>query len=111
MANRRVFIFWTHPLFHETVKALLNHPHIEWAGSSSDYAAGWEPGLISPDTILVEEDEAGSPPAELIKLLETSRGNVRVVGLNLNDNEMRVYNYVQRTVCKADDLLQWILND
>jgi DNA-binding NarL/FixJ family response regulator len=111
MAIHRVFIFWTHPLFFETVRALLNHPSVECVGSSQDYSTGWD--LVSdppPDTIVIEEDGRGPQP-ETIKLLITTRLNVRVLGLNLLDNEIRVFDYSQRTAWKSDDLLHWILED
>lgn len=111
MAVHRVFIFWIHPLFHETVRVLLNHPGVEWVGSSQDYTTGWD--MVSeppPDTIVIEEDDRGPPP-EIIQLLLNQRFNVRILGLNLLDNEISVFDYSQRTVCKADDLLHWILED
>ena len=111
MAIRRVFIYWTHPLFYDSVRMLLNHPEIEWVGSSSDYGAGWSQIMsVPPDTILVEEVE-GSIPDEVLHLVEASHWNGRVVGLNIHDNQMRMYQHIQRTVGKAEDLLQWILDD
>lgn len=111
MAAQRVFIFWTHPLFHETIRVLLNHPEVEWVGSSPDYQIDWD--LFSdppPDKIVIEEDGRGPPP-EIINLLLAHCESVRVLGLNLLDNEMNVFDYSQRTVCKADDLLHLILDD
>jgi hypothetical protein len=111
MAGRKVFVFWTHILFHETVQALLNHPLIEWLGSSSDLNSVMDPSLNPrPDVIIIEE-ESGSQPIEVIQILENSRWNVRLVGLNLEDNQMRVYDFTQHTVQNADDLLHWIVNE
>lgn len=111
MAVHRVFIFWTHPLFREAVQLLLAHPEIEWVGSSSNYSGVNDlVASSSPDTILVEE-EAGSLPAGVMRVLETSQVNVRVVGLNLHNNQMHTYHRVERVVGKAEDLLHWILSD
>jgi DNA-binding NarL/FixJ family response regulator len=110
MAVRRVFILWTHPLFHETVRVLLNHPEVEWIGSSPD-SIPEDLLLQTPPDIIVLEEEGGGPTVEIINLLMTHRESVRVLGLNLLDNQMSVFDYSHRTVCKADDLLYWVLED
>lgn len=111
MAFRRVFILWANPLFHESVRLLLDHPEVECVGETSDYAAGSDQILhLHPDTVLVEEVE-GWIPVDVFKLLEKSRWTIRVVGLNLWDNQMRAYQRVQHTVGKVDDLLDMILSD
>jgi hypothetical protein len=108
---RRVFIFWTNPLFHDAVRLLLNHPEVIWVGASSQYSVDKDQiASSSPDTFLVEE--VGEPiPGEIMKFLETGKDSVRVIGLSLENNQMRTYHRVERTVGKAEDLLQWILND
>ena len=111
MSVRRVFIFWTHPLFHEAVRMLLKHPEIVWVGASSQYTVDKDQiASSSPDTILVEEIE-DTVPADIMKFLETSHDSLRVIGLSLENNQMHTYHRVERTVGKAEDLLQWILND
>ena len=111
MSVHRVFIFWTNPLFHEAVRLLLNHPEIVWVGASSHYLVDEvQIARLSPDTVLVEE--SGEPLlGEILKFLEISQNSVRVIGLNLENNQMRTYHRVERTVGKAEDLLQWILNE
>jgi hypothetical protein len=106
-----VFIYWTNPLFHEAVRLLLNHPEIVWVGASSHYSVNKEQiSRLSPDIVLVEE--VGKPVlGEILKFLEVSQDSVRVIGLNLENNQMRTYHRVERTVGKAEDLLQWILDD
>ncbi len=111
MAARRVFVIWTHPIFHESVRLLLNHPDVEWVGATSDYAAAKDEVLdLQPDTILVEEI-AGNIPVEVLEIMEASSQNVRVIGLSLADNELSVYYHEQRTVGQAEDLLRLILDD
>lgn len=111
MADRRVFILWNNLLFHESVRLLLNHPGIKCVGESDNYTTASDEILLpEPDTILVEEVD-GFIPAEVMKILESSQWNVRVIGLNLWDNQMRTYHRVQQTVGKAADLLHQILGD
>ncbi len=108
MAVRRVFVIWTHPLFHESVRLLLNHPEVEWVGSTSDYETALTKILdFQPDTILVEEVEE-TISERIIKLLEGSSWNLRVIGLSLDNNKMRVYHSEYRTVAQAEDLLHLI---
>jgi DNA-binding NarL/FixJ family response regulator len=111
MAVRRVFILWTHSLFHETVRALLNDPQVELLGSSQDYSKVQVQISEQPPDILVVEEEDYTNFIKIIDLLKNQRENIRVVGLNLLDNEMSVFEFHQKTVCKADDLLQWVLVD
>ncbi len=111
MATRRVFVIWTHPLFHESVRLLLTHPGIEWVGATADHAAAREQvAKLRPDTILVEEGESGIP-AEALGLLEACSWKVRVVGLGMDDNQLIIYRREQRTVAQAGDLLRLIQSE
>ncbi len=111
MSTRRVFIVWTHPLFHEAVCLLLNHPKIELVGGNSDFKAAHEDILeLQPDTIIVEE-RSKDVPKDVIKFLETYPWNLRVTFLNLNDNELDMYQHEQRTMGRAEDLLHLILSE
>jgi hypothetical protein len=111
MTIRRVFILWTHSLFHETVRALLNDPQVVLLGSSQDYSLVQDQiSEQSPDILVVEEENYTNFP-EIIDLLKNQKESIRVVGLNLLDNEMSVLDFYHKTVCNADDLLQWVLVD
>jgi DNA-binding NarL/FixJ family response regulator len=110
MPSHRVFIYWVHPLFYDTVRALLHHPEIEWIGSSSNYSRVIDPTLApQPDIIIIEEDR-DRQFSDMVHVMENTPWNVRLVGLNLEDNEMHIYSFVQQNVCMVDDLLHWILN-
>jgi len=108
MAIRRVFAIWAHPIFHESVRLLLNRPDIEWTGATSDYAAAKDAiwGL-RPDTILVEE-VGGQVPDEVKEILEAIPWAVRIISLNLADNKSIVYQRERRTIEQPEDLLRLI---
>jgi hypothetical protein len=111
MTVRRIFIFWTSPLFYESIRLLLDHPNIEWVGESCDYTIRLDQVMAStPDTILVEEVE-GSIPGKIMEILELRSLGVRLVGLNLDNNLMNSYHRIEQEVGRAEDLLRWILND
>lgn len=111
MAARRVFVIWTHSIFYESVRLLLNHPEVELAGASSDYVAAKDEILsLQPDTILIEEVSNGAR-TEVMEILETSPWSVRIMGLSLADNKLSVYHREQRTVGQAGDLLRLVLSD
>jgi DNA-binding NarL/FixJ family response regulator len=111
MAKQRAFVIWTHPLFHESVRRLLQHPDVEWVGGTSDHAAAREQiASLRPDTILIEQGESGAPP-EALEVLEACSWKVRVVGLGMDDNRLIVYRREQRTVVQAGDLLRLIQSD
>ena len=109
---RRVFIIWTHPLFHETVCLLLGHPQIEIVGTNSEYAAArGEMETLRPDTIIIEETGEKEAPTDTKvswEILEHSSWNPRVIRLSLDDNELWVYHHERRTMKKSEDLLRLI---
>ena len=110
MALPRVFVIWNHPLFYESLRLLLNHPDIEWAGATSDYASALaQTERLQPDTILVEEGEDGLP-AQALELLKTSPCELRIISLNLSDNQLNVYYRELHTVVQAEDLLHLIID-
>jgi hypothetical protein len=109
MAIRRVFVIWTHPLFHESARLLLNHPDILWMGADTDFTSARETIMrLQPDTILFEKTKAGIP-VEVLEILEVELWDVRIIGLSLDNNEMSLYHREHQTVVKADDLLQFVL--
>jgi DNA-binding NarL/FixJ family response regulator len=111
MAIRRVFAIWAHPIFHESVRLLLNRPDIEWAGATSDYAAAKDAILsLRPDTVLVEE-VGGQVPAEVKEVLEAIPWSVRIISLNLVDNKSMVYQRERRTIEQPEDLIRLIHGD
>jgi len=111
MATRRVFVIWTHPLFHESVRLLLQHPDVEWAGATSDRVVAQAQIMsLRPDTILIEEEEGSDASAEALEILAASSADMRVVRLSLADNELKIYHREQRTVGRAEDLLHLVQN-
>jgi hypothetical protein len=111
MSTRKVFIFWTHPLFHDAVRAMLHHPQVQWVGSSSDYfTVSKQIETCGADTIVVEEVEGKGSP-QILSHLEENYSIARIMGINLQDNQARMVHRNQRTVRKAEDLLNWLLND
>lgn len=111
MQTQRVFVIWTHPLFHASVVLLLKNPNIELVGTTSDYAeAVDEISRHQPDTILIEKTGT-KVPAEVLQILENSSWKVRVIGLSLEDNELSIYHREQQTVGQVGDLLRFILSE
>lgn len=105
-----MFVIWTHPLFHESVRLLLKHPEVEWVGATSDHAAvRGQIASLHPDTILVEVEEDQHASAETLEILEASSSEIRVIQLGLVDNQLTVYHREHRTVEQPSDLLRLIL--
>ena len=110
---RRIFIVWARPLFHESVRALLNHPSIQIVGDSSEHAAT-ESHIrsLQPDTIILEEtEEAPITNLDISRLLDTGAPALRVVRMSLEDNVLWIYHREQRIVQQAGDLLQFLQHD
>ncbi len=105
---RRVFVLWSNPLFHDSMRLLLAHPDIVWLGSTSDdEVAKKEISALRPDTVLVEE-KGGAIPNNLLKILELCSWDTRIIGLGLESNTLHVYHSEHRTVGRAEDLLRLI---
>lgn len=109
MAIRRVFVIWTNPLFHESVRLLLAHPDVEWLGETSDYAAAQvNIADLHPDTVLVEASNDNL--SQVLDILTSSHGSVRIISLNMTDNELSLYQHQQQVVARAEDLLGVLLS-
>jgi AmiR/NasT family two-component response regulator len=108
-AKRRVFIVWANPLFVSSLRLVLQHPDIEWTGSAIDDAdLPARIAAIQPDTVLVEvEDE--SSLHHVTSLLKLNQGSVRVISLNLLDNQITVWNIGQEQLIEKDDLIRLVL--
>ena len=110
MATQRVYVMWAHPLFHDSLRQLLNHTDINWVGAASDFTIAVEEiSRLHPDTILIEELEGETTTATFMKILEKFQWNLRVVGVSLNDNQLSVYQHEQQTVGQPEDLIRLIL--
>jgi hypothetical protein len=109
MAARRVFVIWTNPLFQASIRLLLQHPDLIWAGATSDLMTAHEDILrLHPDTILFEKTGAGIP-MDVMEILEADRWDIRIIGLSLDDNEISLYHREHQKVLEARDLLQFVL--
>ena len=106
---RRLFVVWTHPIFRDSVRMLLDHPEVDLAGTTSDYVAAKEAIMkLKPDTILVEEVE-GIVPTNLMEILDANYFNLRLISVNLDDNRLRIFHCQQWNIVQATDLLRLIL--
>jgi DNA-binding NarL/FixJ family response regulator len=108
---RRVFIIWTHPLFHDTIRILLAYPGIDVVGASSGFARALkEIEALQPDTVIIEETEQNKSEAtaEVTHLLEASPWCHRIVRMSMQDNELWVYYRQQWTINNKEELLQII---
>lgn len=112
MAAQRVFVIWTHPLFLESVRMLLDHPSIEWLGATFDYhSARNTVSDLEPDIVLIEENQEEDVNPTLVEFLLECPVNVRVIGLNLNDNRLSLFTHEQGMIGEAQELLQIVLKE
>lgn len=111
MAIKQVFIIWSHPLFHESVRLLLKHPDVEIIGATKDYVtARDEISRLKPDTVIVEETGLGAHEEALLILQSNPYVN-RVIGFSLDDNTLSLYHHQECIVARAEDLLDLVHGD
>ena len=109
MGSHRVFVIWNHPIFHDSMRALLNHPEVEWVGETSKLAeAEAEIQTLQPDIVLLEQVEGGPPP-EFLMIFEATPWGAKIIGLSMHDNRLCIYHREQQIVGQSDDLLRLIL--
>jgi DNA-binding NarL/FixJ family response regulator len=110
MAPQRVYVIWDHPLFHDSLRQLLDHADINWVGAASDLTVAIEEiSHLHPDTILIEELESETTTSAFMKILDKFEWDLRVVGVSFNENQMNVYQHAQQTVGQPEDLIRLIL--
>lgn len=109
MAAHRVFVVWANPLFRDSVRMLLQHPDVEYAGEAHRDSLAPEALLaVQADTILVEE-ALGKVPVQVMDLFEQTSSAGRLVSVSLKNNLLRVYHREEWSAARAGDLLHLIL--
>ena len=107
--TRRVYIIWTHPLFHDTVSLLLNHPDVQVLGSSTVYVEALEEiEQLKPDTIIIEDSELNGEAQQvktIMRLLDVSPVAMRIIRISLQDNDLWVYHREQWSINDKEELL------
>jgi DNA-binding NarL/FixJ family response regulator len=110
MTTHQVYVIWTHPLVHDSLRQLLDHTDIEWVGAASDYKIAIdEISRLHPDTILVEEVEGEMTTSTLVEIVEKFQWDLRVVGVSLDDNQLNIYQHEHQTVGQPEDLIRLII--
>lgn len=107
MTQRRAYVIWTHPLFHEAVRLLLGQSRVALVGASSDHAtARTQIAALKPDVVIVEQaNDELQAVEETVAFLHAGS---RVIRLSLADNELVVYKRERRTVGTVEDLVSLI---
>ncbi len=110
MQTRRVFVIWTHPLFLESIRLLLEQSQIELVGSTSDHeAAHAQIEAQTPDIVIIEQTD-GEEQAS-IETVSILRSGAKVIRLSMDDNEISLYSREHRTAMQSGDLVNLIVGD
>lgn len=109
MSARQVYIIWAHPLFHESMRLLLDHPQIQFVGETSDYLAAQEELVrLRPDILLMEDDN-GEEHARIMEYFQACPWSMMIFLISMDDNELGIYHHEKRAVVRTNDLLSWVL--
>ena len=108
--TRKLYVIWTNPIFRDSVRLLLNHPDVNWVGTTSDYGLAKENiSLLQPDTVVIEQEES-FVPSPIMEALEANAKDFRLIVVNLSDNKLRVFHREQWVITVESDLLNLVLN-
>lgn len=110
MQKKRVFVIWSHPLFLESIRLLLEQSEVELVGSTSDHeAARTQIETQTPDVVIIEQTD-GEEAASL-ETISILRSGARVVRLSMDNNEISLYSREHTTAVQASDLAGLIFGD
>jgi len=110
---KRIFIISPHPLFSQGVEALLGkETAFRFVGRDTD--ADWAIESIRqvcPDVVILDcETPVFDQTAVIVRLLK-ERPGIIVIGLNLQDNTVRVYGTAECVVRGVNDLVNAIATE
>jgi DNA-binding NarL/FixJ family response regulator len=110
MSTKRVIMLFSHPLFGQGVETLLRRESgVEIVGRESDANRLLQRVKeLRPDVVIVDGADPVCDPLPLVMRILTEVGGTRVIGLNLKDNSMFVYQGERRMVKAVHDLMQAI---
>ncbi len=112
MPTHQVYVIWTNPIFHDSLRQLLVHAEIKWVGAASDFTKAVEEIFqLQPDTILIEEVEGMVTTNRIMNIVDQFQWDLRVIGVSLNDNQLSIFQHAQQTVGKPEDLIHLLINE
>ena len=101
----RVLLVYHNPLFAHSIRtALRNEPRIHLVGELADWTrAEAEIVRLTPDVVLVEEDERAATDA-MLGALRARQAPWRVVALRLDETTMHIWSGAGEAIRKPQDL-------
>jgi DNA-binding NarL/FixJ family response regulator len=108
MVGRKVLVLWINPLFHETIRVLLQQADVEVVGALRQLSRWREQVEVhQPDTVIIET--GGDESATNGETLSILRSGPAVIRLSLSDNELSLYKRQHKSISSADELIELIL--
>jgi len=107
---KRVFVFSGPSLFSQGLKSLLHHElkvHTIGQETEVDQAIKQVKALQPDVIILISSDAASHGQLPILRILKECAG-VKVIGLNLQDNTLYIYQTEKRIIKQPEDLLEAI---
>jgi DNA-binding NarL/FixJ family response regulator len=110
---KRIFLLSSHPLFGQGVESLLRQEtEFDIVGLETDIdRAVARIKRLRPDAVVVDSNETIPDPALVVMRILREGLETRVIGVNLWDNIVCVYQGQQRIVKEVQDLVQAIRGD
>ncbi len=109
MADSKVYVIWSNPLFQEVIQLLLSGSSLDVVGNSSDHTlAREEIGVLSPHIVIIETTDV-NPESDRETFAFLQSGS-RVIRLSLADNDLSIYRREKRTISDIDDLIGVMMN-
>lgn len=104
-AESRVLLVYHNPLFAHSIRVALDAaPHINLVGELNDWTrVHAEIARLTPDVVLVEEDERAATDA-MLGDLRARQAPWRVVAMRLDETTMHIWSGAGKAVQKPQDL-------
>ncbi len=106
----RVLIVSRYPLFSQGIWSMLCHQDdLEIVGCESDPGRAMQRiNDLEPDVVIADNHDSEWSPASLVRRILKEAGSTTVIGLDLEDNTLRVFHEEQRTAQGIQDLVDAI---
>ena len=113
MAKKRVFIISNHQMFGRGLERLLDYKtHIEIVGQETDVERAIQRiNEIQPDVVILDGDEPPYDSSSMVFQILKQPSIPKVIGLNLQNNILYIYEARQWMARSVKDLIAAIHND
>jgi DNA-binding NarL/FixJ family response regulator len=107
---KRVLMLGRNSLFRESIESLIcREMEVEIIGRETSFERVLgQLEALQPDVIIVDGSDPGCDPGDVVKFIYKLGLESKVIGINLHDNQLRIYRGEQKIAEEVADLVEAI---